>query len=210
MEAILGSINYEMGCNPVNVVYLTGVGWKRQHEIVDQYALNDRRSLPPSGIPLGSVQESFGYLEHYKGEMGALTYPQDSSVVGAYPFYDRWGDSFNLATEFTIPIQGRGLATLAWLMAQSPLKAQAWRSAHTAISGIPANAKLGASFTAHLDVQGIRSEDAQIVWESDLQPPTHGHECSITPRETGRHWIEAEAMWSDGCRVSAAWEFEAR
>ena len=131
MEAIIGIINYEMGCNPINEVYLNGVGWKRQHEIVDQYALNDRQALPPSGIPLGSVQEGFGYLEHYKRELGALTFPQDGEKEGPYPFYDRWGDSFNLATEFTIPIQGRGMATLAWLMARSPLKTQPWRTAHT-------------------------------------------------------------------------------
>ena len=38
LEAILGNLNYEAGCNPVNVCYLTGLGWKRQREIVDQYA----------------------------------------------------------------------------------------------------------------------------------------------------------------------------
>ena len=59
VEAILGNLNYEAGCNPVNVTYLTGLGWKRQRDIVDQYAENDRRALPPTGIPLGNVQSEF-------------------------------------------------------------------------------------------------------------------------------------------------------
>ena len=29
VEAILGNLNYEAGCNPVNITYLTGLGWKR-------------------------------------------------------------------------------------------------------------------------------------------------------------------------------------
>ena len=56
-------MNYEGGCNPVNVCYVTGLGWKRTRDIVSQWALNDTRVLPPSGIPVGNIQGSFGYLE---------------------------------------------------------------------------------------------------------------------------------------------------
>ena len=38
------------------------------------------------------------------------------------PIYDRWGDSFNLSTEFVTVNQARSLAYLAWLMARTPLK----------------------------------------------------------------------------------------
>jgi hypothetical protein len=62
LEAILSNLNYEQGCNPVNINYLTGLGWKRQREIVDQYAQNDRRILPPTGIPVGNIQGGFGWL----------------------------------------------------------------------------------------------------------------------------------------------------
>jgi len=50
LDAMLANMNYEGGCNPVNVGYVTGLGWKRQREIVNQYSWNDRRVLPPSGI----------------------------------------------------------------------------------------------------------------------------------------------------------------
>ena len=34
---LLANMNYEGGCNPVNVSYVTGLGWKRQREIVSQW-----------------------------------------------------------------------------------------------------------------------------------------------------------------------------
>src|ERR1041384_1950225 len=128
LEAILGNLNYEGGCNPVNVCYLTGLGWKRQHEIVHHYAMNDRRVLPPSGLPIGNVQAGFGWLDHYKQELGALSFPPDGAPESPYPFYDRWGDSFNLNTEFVIVNQARGLAALAFLMARTGLKDQIGRA----------------------------------------------------------------------------------
>src|SRR5205814_619362 len=100
LEAILSNLNYEGGCNPVNVTYVTGLGWKRQREIVHQYAQNDRRVLPPTGIPLGNIQSGFQYLNNYGNELGALCFPQDGVAAAPYPFYDRWADTFNTRTEF--------------------------------------------------------------------------------------------------------------
>src|SRR5262249_35845160 len=140
--------------NPNNVMFVTGLGWKRQHEIVHQYAMNDRRALPPDGIPLGSIQEGFMYLDNYKRELGALTFPPDGDPNNPYPFYDRWGDSFNVATEFTIPIQGRCLGTLAWLMARSPQKTQQWRAAAGKIVGVPASVPAGTRLAVSLKVEG--------------------------------------------------------
>src|SRR5438067_10240093 len=99
ITAVLTNMNYEGGCNPVNISLLTGVGEKRQREIVHQYAQNDRRTLPPSGIPLGNIQAGFAYLNNYKTELGALCFPLDGASTAPYPFYDRWGDSFNVTTE---------------------------------------------------------------------------------------------------------------
>jgi hypothetical protein len=43
------NMDFEGGCNPVNVTYVTGLGWKRQRDVVNQWAVNDRQALPPSG-----------------------------------------------------------------------------------------------------------------------------------------------------------------
>jgi len=78
IDAIVRNMNYEGGCNPLNVCFLTGIGLKRQREIVHQYAFNDRRVLPPSGIPLGSLQRGFqSDLSLYPSELTPLAFPQD-------------------------------------------------------------------------------------------------------------------------------------
>src|SRR6185436_8353115 len=111
IDAIISNMNYEGGCNPLHVTYITGLGWKRWREIVHQYAQNDHRILPPTGLPLGNVQGGFAWLENYKQELGALCFPPDGSWENPYPFYDRWGDSFNTTTEFVVVDQARSLAT---------------------------------------------------------------------------------------------------
>jgi hypothetical protein len=45
LDALISNMNYEGGCNPLNLSFVTGLGWKRQREIVHQYAQNDRRRL---------------------------------------------------------------------------------------------------------------------------------------------------------------------
>lgn len=209
LDAILGNLNFEAGCNPNNVVFVTGMGWKRQREIVHQYAMNDRRALPPSGIPLGSIQEGFMYLENYKRELGALTFPPDGAQESPYPFYDRWGDSFNVSTEFTIPIQGRCLGTLAWLMGRSARKDQKWRAATAHIVGMPTAVGTGGRYSLTLKVEGLNPEEAQIVWEAAGQEPKFGARCDFTPAHAGPQWIEAEALWPDGRRAFASLDFSA-
>jgi len=209
LDAILGNLNFEAGCNPNNVVFVTGLGWKRQREIVHQYAMNDRRILPPSGIPLGSLQEGFMYLENYKKELGALTFPPDGAQASPYPIYDRWGDSFNVSTEFTIPIQGRCLGTLAWLMGLSAKKDQKWRAANAHIVGIPAATRTGVRYPLTLKVEGLNPEEAQIVWEATGQEPQFGTHDDFTPTKAGPQWIEAEALWPDGRRAFAVFECNA-
>ena len=201
-EAILANLNYEGGCNPVNVCYLTGLGWKRQREIVHNYAQNDRRILPPSGIPLGNLQSGFGWLEFYKQELGALSFPGDGAQENPYPLYDRWGDSFNLQTEFVIGNQARALATTAWLMAQTPLKNQPWKSAPATIELTPSGPSRTASLKTSLDLSRAR-----IVWETPDREPSFGDRMVLTNAVS---WIEAEAQLPDGRRVFGVTNFSVR
>src|SRR5882724_11365448 len=79
LEALLTNLNYEQGCNPINVDYVTGLGWWRQREIVHQYSQNDRRILPPTGIRLGNIQGGFGWLDLYQKQLGQLSFPSDGA-----------------------------------------------------------------------------------------------------------------------------------
>jgi hypothetical protein len=207
-QSILSNLDFESGSNPNNVTFLTGLGWKRQREVVHHYAMNDRRVLPPAGLPLGAIQEGFPYLDKYKKELGTLTFPSDGDKDNAYAFYDRWGDTFNTSTEFVIINQARGLATAAVLMAGTPQAKQAWRSASAKIQLSKAKIKAGEAVTAKLLVENLDIKDAQIVWESNGNEPVFARDYSFTP-QAGPQWIEAEAVWPDGRRVFAVTEFTA-
>ncbi|HWH70407.1 MAG TPA: glycoside hydrolase family 9 protein, partial [Candidatus Sulfotelmatobacter sp.] len=112
MSAMLANMNYEGGCNPVNVSYINGLGWKRSRETVTQWGLNDRRTLPPSGIPQGNIQAAFFYLWNYQTALEGLCFPPNGAGSAPYPYYDRWADAWNVSTEFVVLNQARGLGTL--------------------------------------------------------------------------------------------------
>jgi len=210
-DAIIANINYEAGTNPVDVCFLTGLGWKRPIDIVHQYAQNDRRFMPVSGIPLGAIQDGFHYMDNYRGELGALCYPLDGSKQGPYPILDRWGDSFNLQTEFVITNQARGLGVTAWLLAQSALRDQPWKPATGEITGAASGAPVGDTLKVRLKLPaGYEPAQARIVWEARDHAAVIGPEFSLTPKQPGAYWIEAEAQWPDGRRVFAVTNFTAK
>ncbi|MDB6054862.1 MAG: hypothetical protein JWN25_2385, partial [Verrucomicrobiales bacterium] len=205
---LVGNINYEAGCNPVNVGFLTGVGWKRQQETVNQYAVNDRRILPPSGIPLGSVQVGPPYIYLYKGELSALCYPADGAITGPYAPYDKWTDTFNTSTEFVNPQQGRSLAAMCFLMGRSSsLVNQPWKSAAGTITGLPALIAAKQPITAQMVVPGIDLSKARIIWEAKDQQPFPTSLYQFSAAYSGPQWVEAEALLPDGRRIFVATNF---
>ena len=210
-EAIISNINFQAGANPNNLVFINGLGNKRPRQIVHQYALNDRRLLPPSGLPVGSIQDGFGRVPRFGGEFAILSYPPDDmSKEDHYPMYDRWADVYHLGTEATTAGQARSLATLAWLMGRTPLKNQTWTGAKGKIGGVPTEVKAGQQVTADLKVEGLDPGGAIIVWEASGQEPRVAGRYSFTIDRAGSQWIEAEALWPDGRRVFAVHEFLVR
>lgn len=207
MTGLIRNLNYEGGTNPVNVSYLTGLGRKRQYEIVHQFSQNDRRQMPPSGIPLGSLQTGPVYTGTYGTELAALTFPRDDAGSGPTPFYDRWTDTFNVTTEFVVLDQARGLGSAAFLAAQTSLKHQGWKSAGAQITGLPDQLPSGASVTASLSAPGLDLSTAVIVWEAAGQAPGMGPTYTFVPTGHGEQWVEAEATMPDGRRVFAVKNF---
>ena len=210
LEAYLANLNYEGGGNPVNMSYVTGLGQRRQREVVHQYAQNDRRVLPPSGLPLGNLQTGQPYLANYRGELGKFSFPDDGAESAPYPFYDRWSDTYNASTEFVIVNQARALAGLAWLAAKTKAAQQPWRPVAAKITGLPKTARANAAVTAHLVVPaGLEADRVRIVWEARDQEPGWGGSFTFTPHSHGSQWVEAEAAWPDGRRVFAVQDFMA-
>ncbi|MDB6031720.1 MAG: hypothetical protein JWM16_2058 [Verrucomicrobiales bacterium] len=199
MDALLGNLSYEAGCNPVNVSFITGLGWIRPQEIVHQWSQNSPRHLPPDGIPIGNIQGGFGWLDHYKRELGALSFPPDGGEREIYPFYDRWGDSFNLSTEFVVVNQARGLAVGAMLMGRSALRDQEWKGMSAKIQ--MANDKQTRKATLSPEGNGFPIDSAQVVWDVSSHPPAVGQQLRLLSTEPAPSWMEAEACLPDGRRI---------
>jgi hypothetical protein len=170
--------------------------------MVDQYAQNSPRQLPPTGLPLGNIQGGFGWTDLYQKEPDELTFPSDGADQ-PYPVYDRWSDSFNLSQEFVIVNQARSLGYLAWLMAQTPLKNQPWKAGEAQIIGLPSAPRVNTIINATLSAPGLKTGGSRIVWEAQGEEPVFGSSLSFKPAHPGLHWIEAEAQWPDGRRVFA-------
>jgi hypothetical protein len=207
LEALVGAMNYEGGTNPVNITYLTGLGVKRQREIVHQYAQNDRRVLPQSGIPLGNIQASFDYLQKYGSELSNLSYPSDNATTGPYPFYDRWADTFNVTTEFIAVNQARSILATGFLAARTASASTAWKSAPAQITVPTSVAALATPVTLTVQVPGQDLGSARIVWEARDQEPAFGATYTISPKSNGAQWVEVEIEWPDGRRSFAASTF---
>lgn len=210
-EAVFANVNYEGGCNPANVAYVTGIGWKRQREVVQQHAQNDRAVLPPSGIPIGNIQKGFAYLSPYKGDLTQLTYPPDNVPPpdAPYPYYDRWSDSYDTMCEFVVVDEARSVASLAYWMAQSEVATQPWRSGTAQITGLPAQVAVDSLATVGLSAPGMDLSGAQIVWEVNYLEPSVGSTRTFTPKYPGASWVEAEVLLPDGRRLFAHTNFTA-
>jgi hypothetical protein len=208
MTAMVANMNYEGGCNPVNVSYVTGLGWKRQRDIVSQWHSVDALRLPPSGIPYGNVTATFTYLYTYGGALEALCYPSDSATTAPYPFYDRWGDSWNVNAEMVVLNQARSLGTLAFLAAQSSLKTQAWKSVPGQIVVPASDVPPGSPVTLKMQAPGLDLSSARITWETRDEEPSFGQTLTFSPKNNGVQWVEAEAQLPDGRRVFAKASFK--
>jgi hypothetical protein len=205
LDAILRNLNYEGGCNPINQSYLTGLGWKRQRIIVDQYSFNDQHALPKDGVPISNLTGEFLNAWPYGGGLKQLPYPSDYTDIGPYAYYDRWGDGWNVSTEGSTANSARSLAGLAWLAARTSLAAQPWRFTNASIT-VPSNPSLpGQPVMLTLNVADTNLAQARIVWEARDQEPTFaGPSYTFTPGPSaGSYWIEAEVQWPDGRRAFA-------
>jgi Glycosyl hydrolase family 9/Cellulase N-terminal ig-like domain len=208
VPAIIGGMNCEWGCNPLNLSYITGSGQRQQREIVHQYAQNDDRIMPPSGIPIGTIQGGFTWNAVYTSELGGLTFPGDGFSTAKYPFYDRWADTYNTSTEFVVANQARSLACAAAMAGRAGLASQAWQTPSASIT-LPADYVVAEQpLTVEITSPGLDFSTARVTWEVGDQEPVIGTKTyTFTPHNVTRQWIEAEAVFPDGRRVCAAGVF---
>lgn len=210
LAAYATNLGYELGVNPVNVCYITGLGTRSPREIVHQFAQNDRRLLPPSGLPVGNLQAGQPYLPSFKEALRELSFPADGAANAPYPYYDRWSDLPNVAAEFVIVDQARALAGLAWLAGRTGLANRPWRPEVGRIEGAPETIRVGERVAVRLVAPaGYDLGEAAVVWEAAGGQLGAGVEFAFVAAGSGPQWIEAEARWPDGRRLFAVGEFSA-
>jgi len=211
LDVILKNLNYEMGCNPVSVSFLTGTGYRRQHEIVHQYANNDDRDMPPTGIPLGNIQAGFSSDYQYPSpEREQMSYPSDSAASSPFSYYDRWSDTFNVTTEWVVSQAAKSMAVAAYMAALKSQHTQAWVSVPATISLSSNTVILGTTETAiATNIYGIPMDGALTVWEVDGEPTTLSSVRTLRPVTAGTHRIETESLLPDGRRLFARTSFTA-
>jgi hypothetical protein len=204
------NFDYALGENPVDVCFVTGLGRNRPRNVVSQFAANDGRDLPPTGLLEGDVTAGPSWTPEYERDLGRLAFPPDGDkdTRDPYPMYDRWTDAWNVQTEATVVAQGRALAAAAAWMGRSALKDQPWSHADARIVGLPARVHAGQDVRPRLEVDGLDVSQAEIVWEAKGRPSEDGPDPTLEFAAPGRSWLEAEATWPDGRRAFARLDLE--
>jgi hypothetical protein len=141
--------------------------------------------------------------------MRTVVYPSDSTSTAPYAPYEQWIDTFNTSQEMVNPQQGHSLAAMAFFMAQTSAKTQAWKPVQGTISGLPASVPAQQTISATLSAPGIDLSKALITWEARDQEPTAADTFTFSAINTGPQWVEAEALLPDGRRVFAKADFNA-
>lgn len=108
VEAALRQVDYTLGANPFGYALNTGIGFKRNIEIVHNPSNYDRIIEPAPGIPNGIGSAGFYWLNQYAKTPGEGVFPQN------WPLMNRWYDGFNVNTEFTVDMSIRETLTLGF------------------------------------------------------------------------------------------------
>jgi hypothetical protein len=214
--AIIENLNYEAGRNPLNVSFLTGLGWSRQREIVDQYSWNNPSAvLPRSGIPLGNIVDGLEPPGGFQYDnLQNFSYPAFGNGAGVFPLYDRWADAYNVVIEFVHPQTARSFAAAGALASASSLTNQVWRNSSAAIvfpNGLPSFSKkciAQLSTTQDLSQAQVLWDPGQANWNFLGQDPVFGTNYTFIPGSTGDgRTLQAEAVLPDGRRIFAMTSF---
>jgi hypothetical protein len=123
IQAALSQVDYMMGANPSGYCLQTGIGHKRNIEIVHNPSNYDRIIEPAPGITSGIGSAGIYWLNQYGRSAGEGTFPAgDKPYPVSFPLMNRWYDGFNVNTEFTVDMSIRETLTLGFFAGESNIK----------------------------------------------------------------------------------------
>ncbi|MEI6246839.1 MAG: glycoside hydrolase family 9 protein, partial [Acidobacteriota bacterium] len=204
--AMAANLAFAAGANPSNTSFVTGLGQRWPREVVSQFAQNDRRALPPSGLMFGNMQQSVPAVGPHGKLLQQASLPSDDGAASV-PMYDRYVDVWNTTGEATIVDQARALAVAAARMAMTPQRTQPYRS--TAAT-IVVEGALVVGQTITLRVQSDQTDAPfSVLWEWGAEP-AEGAVLTLRLDRVGPQWVEVDARWRDGRRGVATAMLEIR
>jgi len=168
------NFSYTCGQNAQGYFLVTGLGSKRNIEVVDNESWYDDIIEPVGGIPLGVGAAEFYWLNQYEKRIGEGTFPDGN----AWPLLHRWYDGFNVRTEFTMGPMAREMIVAGYFasaaMGKTNLKRPAVRIQADHLRGA---APLAVNFRAVTDAES--SPVREVFWDFDDESfstsiaPTH-------------------------------------
>ncbi|MBM4397623.1 MAG: glycoside hydrolase family 9 protein [Deltaproteobacteria bacterium] len=202
IDAMAGALDWQAGGNPLDTSFVPGLGLRWPRDPVSGWALNSPRALPPTGVPVGDVVVELAHLPPYGNDLRRLRSPAANDPVTPFPVYERWGDSWNVQAEVTIPVLARSLGGAAFLMARTPVAAREWRGATCRIAGVPpGRVGVGTPVLARVECPGTDLREADAIWEVSGREPSSGLALAFMPFHAGDAFVEVEVRWPDGRRA---------
>lgn len=205
LQCAFDNLSYEYGANAFGYFLQTGLGSKRNIEVVSDYANSDEIIEPIPGIPLGIGSAGFYYLSQYDKKLNEGTYPQDS-----WPLMNRWYDGFNVTTEFTMGPMMRETITAAFFadLGKTKTARPTVKIKANTLAG-PAPLKVQFSIETNLPAGKVR----QVFWDfgdetfSIQSSPEHqftgaGHQYPVAVSIVDEHGAFAYATATVNCALA--------
>lgn len=156
LQAALSNLDYICGANPSGYFLQTGLGAKRNIEVVDQESVYDRIIEPVPGLPLGIGSAGFYWLNQYGRSVGEGIYPDE------WPLMNRWYDGFNVNSEFTMGPMMRETVVAAYFADIAP---QPHPQPKVAIKADALQGPAPHTVQFRLDAATVDGEIRQVFWD---------------------------------------------
>jgi hypothetical protein len=198
LQCALDNLGYTMGANPAGYFLFTGLGHKRNIEIVHDPSKHDDIIEPSPGIPLGIGSDGIYYLNRYGKTAGEGQHPNE------WPLLNRWYDGFNVTSEFTTPQLAKETVVAAYFAAMPKTKPAPPSIAIRATAEKTAAKKTsaGASMQFELDAKPGGGEIRQVFWDFDDESfstaprPTHLFADAGRRHRVAATVVDANGQWA--------------
>jgi hypothetical protein len=191
LQCALDNLAYTFGANPHGYFLQTGLGHKRNIEVVDQESGYDGIIEPVPGLPLGIGSNGFYWIALYERR------PAEGQHPAEWPLLNRWYDGFNVSTEFTMGPMARETIVAAFFSEEPQGQRPAVKIQADQLAG-PAPLRVQFDIAVEPADRRVR----QVFWDfgdesfSAHRSPAHVFERAGQTYEVAASIVDEEGLWS--------------